>query len=70
MAGDQESPSAPAPSFIEKFETAPGNDQIVHAGYPASGGIAEIVEHSQEILETSQTELRGVLVLQLSEVRQ
>jgi len=70
MAGDQESPSSPAPAFIEKFETAPSNDQVVHAGYAAGGGIAEIVEHPQEILETSQTELRSVLILQLSEIGQ
>jgi hypothetical protein len=68
MAGDQESSSSPAPRFIEKFETAPSNDQSVHATHAACGGVAEIVEHAQEILETSQTERRSVLVAQLSEI--
>jgi len=70
MAGDQESSSSSAPALIEKFETTPSNDQVVDAGDAAGGGIAEIVEHPQEILETGQAELRSVLFIQLSEIGQ
>jgi hypothetical protein len=69
MAGDQEGSSSSAPTLIEKFETAPSNDQVVQAGDTARGGIAKIVEHPQEILETSQTELRSVLFVKLREIR-
>jgi hypothetical protein len=68
MAGDQESASSSAPALIEKFETAPSNDQVVHAGYASGRGIAEVVEHPQKILETGQTEFRGVLFIQLLEI--
>jgi hypothetical protein len=68
MAGDQESPSSSAPTFVEKFESALSNDQVVHAGDAAGGGIAEIVEHPQKIFETGQAELRSVLFIQLLEI--
>src|ERR1700749_1295403 len=69
MARDQESAASSAPTFIEKFESALGDDQVVHARDAARGGIAEIVEHPQKIFETSQTELRSVLFIQLLEIR-
>jgi hypothetical protein len=53
VPGDQKSASPSAASFIEKFKTAASNDQFVHARYTSGGGIAEIVEHPQEIPETS-----------------
>jgi hypothetical protein len=68
MAGDQQSASSSAPTFIEKFESALSNDQVVHTGDAAGGRIAEIVEHPQKILETGQTELRSVLFVQLFEI--
>jgi hypothetical protein len=56
--------------LVKKFETAPGHDQSVHARHTTGGCIAEIVKHPQKILKTGQAELRSIVTVQLSEIRE